>query len=101
MGFRPGMAPLGYFNRAFNGIKDVIIDPDRGPIVTEAFQKVAEHGTSGRTLKKWLVEKGFTNRSGSAVSLSQIYLMLKIHFIMVNLNILLTAEIDIKVLMSL
>jgi DNA invertase Pin-like site-specific DNA recombinase len=77
MGFRPGMAPLGYFNRAFNGIKDVIVDPERGPIVTEAFQKVADQGTSGRTLKKWLVEKGFTNRSGSAVSLSQIYLMLK------------------------
>lgn len=77
MGLRPGMAPLGYFNRAFNGVKDIIVDPDRGPIVTEAFQKVAEYGTSGRTLKKWLVEKGFTNRSGSAVSLSQIYLMLK------------------------
>ena len=77
MGFRPGMAPLGYFNRAFNGIKDIIIDPDRGPIVTEAFQKVAEHGTSGRTLKKWLVEKRFTNRSGKPISLSQIYLMLK------------------------
>ncbi|MCL5797386.1 MAG: recombinase family protein [Patescibacteria group bacterium] len=77
MGFRPGMAPLGYFNRAFNGIKDVIIDPERGPIVTEAFQKVANNGTSGRTLKKWLIEKGFTNRSGSAISLSQIYLMLK------------------------
>ena len=77
MGFRPGMAPLVYFNRAFNGIKDIIIDPDRGPIVTEAFQKVAEHGTSGRTLKKWLVEKRFTNRSGKPISLSQIYLMLK------------------------
>jgi site-specific DNA recombinase len=77
MGFRPGMAPLGYFNRAFNGIKDIIIDPDRGPIVTEAFQKVAENGVSGRTLKKWLVEKGFTNRSGKPISLSQIYLMLK------------------------
>lgn len=77
MGFRPGMAPLGYFNRAFNGIKDVIVDPDRGPIVTEAFQKVADHGTSGRTLKKWFIEKGFSNRSGKPISLSQIYLMLK------------------------
>lgn len=54
-----------------------ITDPDRGPLVTEAFQKVADQGTLGRTLKKWLVEKGFTNRSGSEVSLSQIYLMLK------------------------
>jgi len=77
MGFRPGMAPLGYFNCAFNGIKDIIIDPDRGPIVTEAFQKVADEGTSGRKLKTWLVEKGFTNRSGKPISLSQIYLLLK------------------------
>lgn len=57
MGLRPGMAPLGYLNRAFKGVKDIIFDPDRGLIVTEAFQKVAEYGTSGRTLKKWLVEK--------------------------------------------
>ncbi len=77
MGLRPGMAPLGYYNRAFNGVKDIIVDPDRGPIVTEAFHKVATYGTSGRELKKWMVKKGFTNRSGSAVSLSQIYLMLK------------------------
>lgn len=77
MGFRPGMAPLGYFNRAFNGTKDIIVDPDRAPLVAEAFQKVATEGTSGRKLKKWLEEKGFTNKSGSAVSLSQVYLMLK------------------------
>ncbi len=77
MGFRPGMAPLGYFNRAFNGVKDVIIDPERGPLVTEAFNKVAKKGISGRELRKWLIKKGFTNRSGSQVSLSQIYLMLK------------------------
>ncbi len=77
MGFRPGMAPLGYFNRAFNGVKDIMVDPDRGPIVTEAFHKVATYGISGRELKKWMVKKEFTNRSGSAVSLSQIYLMLK------------------------
>ncbi|MEK6839493.1 MAG: recombinase family protein [Nanoarchaeota archaeon] len=77
MGFRPGMAPLGYFNRAFNGIKDVIVDPERGPIVTETFQKVSDQGTSGRILRKWLIEKGFTNRSGKPICLSQIYLMLK------------------------
>lgn len=80
MGWRPGMAPLGYFNRAFNGVKDIIIDPDRGPIVTEAFQKVADSGISGRKLKKWLEEKGFTNKSGIPISLSQTYLMLKNSF---------------------
>jgi len=77
MGWRPGMAPLGYFNRAFNGIKDIIIDPDRSPIIVEAFQKVANTGISGRKLKKWLEEKGFTNKSGKPISLSQVYLILK------------------------
>lgn len=77
MGWRPGVAPLGYFNRAFNGIKDVIIDPERGPIVTEAFNKVAYGNIHGRALKKWLDKKGFTNRSGKPISLSQVYLMLK------------------------
>ena len=96
MGFRPGMAPLGYFNRAFNGIKDVIVDPERGPIVTETFQKVSDQGTSGRILRKWLIEKGFTNRSGKPICLSQIYLMLKIHFIMVNLSIQLAVETGTK-----
>jgi len=77
MGWRPGVAPLGYFNRAFNGIKDVIIDPERGPIVTEAFNKVVYGNIHGRALKKWLDKKGFTNRSGKPISLSQVYLMLK------------------------
>lgn len=77
MGFRPGMAPLGYFNRAFNGIKDVIVDPDRGQIVTEMFRKVVEEGITGRPLKGWLDEKKFSNRSGKPICLSQVYLLLK------------------------
>src|SRR3972149_7348223 len=69
MGWRPGMTPLGYYNRAFGGKKDVVIDPDRGHIITEMFNKVAEQGAHGRGIKKWLVEKGFTNRSGILVPL--------------------------------
>lgn len=30
MGWRPSMAPVGYYNRTFNGVKDAVIDPDRG-----------------------------------------------------------------------
>lgn len=72
---RPGVAPLGYMNRAFNGIKDIIPDPDRAPLVTEMFNRAAL-GWSGRRLQTWLQSEGFTNRSGAKVSLSQIFLML-------------------------
>ena len=76
MGWRAGMPPIGYYNRAFAGVKDIIIDPDRGHIVAEMFERVARDGDSGRTLKKWL-DICLTTRTGKQVTLSQIYLMLK------------------------
>lgn len=76
MGWRPGMPPIGYYNRAFNGVKDIIIDPDRGPLITEMFIRVAKNGDSGRTLKKWL-DTCATTRAGKKITLSQIYMMLK------------------------
>lgn len=77
MGWRPGKAPLGYMNRAFGGIKDIIVDPERGPLIQEMFHRVAEFGQSGRTLKKWLDKAGFTTKDGKKATLSMIYLMLK------------------------
>jgi hypothetical protein len=76
MGWRPGMPPIGYYNRHFNGVKDIIVDPDRGHIVAEMFERVAKNGDSGRKLKKWL-DTCITTRAGKKVTLSQIYLMLK------------------------
>jgi hypothetical protein len=80
MGWRPGVAPLGYFNRAFGGVKDIVIDPERGPIVKEMFERVAYKGHSGRTIKKWLDKIGITSRNGKNIVLSQIYMMLKNSF---------------------
>ncbi len=77
MGWRPGMAPLGYYNRAFNGVKDIIIDPERGPKITEAFERVGIHGKSGWDIKRWFDKVGFRNRSGAKVTISQVYLLLK------------------------
>lgn len=77
MGWRPGPPPLGYYNRAFNGIKDIIIDPERSPLITEMFQRVALNGDSGRTLKKWLDTTKLTTRNGKKVTLSMIYNMLR------------------------
>lgn len=80
MGWRPGVAPLGYMNRAFGGVKDIIPDPDRAPIIAEMFRKAAHEGYSGRRLKAWLDEQGFTSRAGKPVSLSQILVILTTPF---------------------
>ena len=76
MGWRPGVAPLGYINRHFGGVKDIIPDPERAEIVTEMFNKAAYERWSGRRLKNWLDGQGFTNRSGKHITLSQVYLIL-------------------------
>ena len=77
MGWRPCMPPLGYYNRALNNIKDIIVDPKRGPIVKEMFYRAAYLGESGRKLKKWLDSINFTIKSGKPVQLSLILSMLK------------------------
>lgn len=80
MGWRPGMPPIGYFNRAFNGVKDIQVDPERAKFVTEMFERVARNGDSGRTIKRWFDSAGMTTRAGKKVTLSQIYLMLRNSF---------------------
>lgn len=75
MGWRPGTAPIGYINRSFSGVKDIVVDQDRGHIITELFDKAAK-GWSGRQIKRWLDDINFTNKSGKAVVLSQIYIIL-------------------------
>lgn len=77
MGWRPGPPPIGYFNRSFAGIKDIMVDPERGHIMTEMFRRVAENKDSGRTIKRWLDQIGFTTRAGKKVTLSIVYQMLK------------------------
>lgn len=76
MGWRPGMPPTGYYNRAMNGVKDIVIDPERAPFITEMFDRVAK-GDSGRTLKRWLDSSGMTTRAGKKIHLGNLYLLLK------------------------
>jgi len=80
MGWRPGVAPLGYMNRAFGGVNDIIIDPERADFIREAFHKAGYEGWSGRRLKAWFDDQGFTNRSGKLVSVSQILVILNTPF---------------------
>lgn len=63
MGWRPGVAPLGYMNRAFGGINDIVLDPERADLIREAFHKAGYERWSGRRIKAWLDEQGLTNRS--------------------------------------
>lgn len=75
MGWRPGTAPLGYINRSFGGVTDIIPDPERAEIITEMFHKAAQ-GWSGRKLKVWLDSQNITTRTGKSVPLSSILAML-------------------------
>jgi site-specific DNA recombinase len=75
MGWRPGVAPLGYMNRAYNGIKDIMVDVGRAPFIKQIFEKTVQ-GSSGREIQRWLKEVGCTNRSGKDITLSQVYLIL-------------------------
>ena len=76
MGWRPGSAPIGYINRSFSGVKDIVIDIDRAPIIKEIFERSGLMHQSGRTIKDWLDESGFTTKAGTRLSLSQIYRIL-------------------------
>lgn len=75
MGWRPGVAPLGYINRTFGGVSDIIPDPERAETITEAFYK-ASQGWSGRRIKDWLDEQNITTRSGKMVPVSSLLAML-------------------------
>ena len=55
MGLWPGMAPLGYLNQKLMDKKcQIIVDPDRAPIVKQMFEKVAYEKWSGRKVYNWL-----------------------------------------------
>jgi len=80
MGWRPGSAPLGYMNRSFGGIRDIIVDKERALIVREVFEKVAYMYHSGRMAKVFMDKSGFTTKTGKKITLSMIYLMLRNSF---------------------
>ena len=80
MGWRPCMAPIGYFSRTLNGIKDIVVDPEKSNWVKEMFERVAQNGESGRAIKRWLDSSNFTTRAGKLLTLSMIYRMLKNSF---------------------
>lgn len=76
MGWRPGVAPLGYINRSFGGVNDIIPDPERADIVREIFHKAGYESWSGRKIQAWVAEQNITTRNGKPVPLSSILAIL-------------------------
>lgn len=78
MGLWPTTAPTGYLNSKQTDQRcQSFIDPVRGPVIKKMFEKVGYEHLSGRKIYYWLKEINFTARSGKALSLSNVYSILK------------------------
>lgn len=82
MGHRPCLAPLGYLNEKLveRGKSRILMDPKRGPLVKEMFEKVASKFYTGRDIFEWAHEVKLTTRSGKRLTLSGIYRILSCPF---------------------
>ncbi|PIP56340.1 hypothetical protein COX05_03545 [candidate division WWE3 bacterium CG22_combo_CG10-13_8_21_14_all_39_12] len=77
MGWRPGPAPIGYMNISQAGVKKIIPDPERAPLIKEIFELFGEGCWHGRDLKQTMDKAGFTTPTGKPIALSAIYRILK------------------------
>ncbi len=82
MGLWPGVAPLGYFNQKHMDKKcEVIIDPDRAPIVKKIFEKMAYDKWSGRKIHQWLkFELNFKTPGNHSLALGNIFRIIQNDF---------------------
>jgi len=82
MGLWPGTAPTGYLNEKRVDHKcEVVIDPERAPIIKQVFEKVGNEQASGRTIYLWLrKDLNFKTKNSKYLSLSNIYILLRNHF---------------------
>lgn len=78
-GLRPSMAPTGYLNeKRKDKVCEVIVDPQRGPVIRQMFEKVGNEQWSGRKLYAWLRhEMKFKTATGKYLALGNIYMLLK------------------------
>jgi len=78
MGYRPGVAPTGYLNEKHVDRRcQCRVDPKRGPIIKQMFEKVAHEQWSGRKIYRWLREINFKTHRGKALVLGNIYTLLR------------------------
>ena len=78
MGWRPGVAPTGYLNEKHIDKKcQCRVDPKRGVVIKQMYQKVADEQWSGRKVYKWLREIDFKTHRGKPLVLANVYLILR------------------------
>lgn len=82
MGLWPGYAPLGYLHQNRMDRKcQLIVDPERAPIIKQIFEKVAYEHWSGRRIYNWLkFDLNFYTRGNKSLTLSGIYRILDSRF---------------------
>lgn len=83
MGLWPAPPPTGYLKEKLVDKKcEVIIDPDRAPIIKQIFEKVAYEKWSGRKVYNWLkFDLNFKTATGNKnLTLGNIYVLLQNHF---------------------
>jgi len=75
MGWRPGTALTGYLNEKRTDRKcQVLVDPERAPIIKQIFEKVANDQWSGRKVYHWLkFELNFKTHGNKNLSLGNLY----------------------------
>jgi len=75
MGLWPAVAPVGYLNQKHMDKKgQIIIDPERGPIVRKIFEKMAYEKWSGRKIYHWLkFDLNFKSVGNKHLALSNVY----------------------------
>jgi DNA invertase Pin-like site-specific DNA recombinase len=78
MGLWPGVAPVGYLNQKRMDRKcQIIVDPERGPIIKKIFEKMADDKWSGRKIHQWLkFELNFKTVGNHSLALGNIYRVL-------------------------
>jgi len=83
MGLWPAPAPTGYLNEKRIDRKGyVMVDPERGPVIKQMFEKVAYEKWSGRKIYHWLkFDMNFRSAtSNKPLTLSNIYRLLQTPF---------------------
>lgn len=81
MGWRPGAVPTGYLSERHIDKKcQMRLDPKRAPFIKQMFEKVAHEQWPGRKVFRWLTDSGFETKTGKALVLGNVYLILRNSF---------------------
>lgn len=81
LGWRPGVSPTGYLNEKHADKKcQCRIDPKRGHVIKQMYEKVANESWSGRKIYRWLKEIDFKTHRGKHLVLANVYLILRNSF---------------------